>query len=71
MNLKAPDVKDVMSEDEMAAAIQGQDETDVLEPDAVAVHGAVAVPYVPSGFAALYWAALHPMSAWRILTPAQ
>ena len=70
MNLKAPDVKDVMSENEMAAAIQG-DETEVLEPDTVAVHGAVAVPYVPSGFAALYWAAMHPMSAWRILTPAQ
>ena len=71
MNLKAPDVKDVMSEDEMDAAIQSQDETEVLEPDTVAVHGAVAVPYVPSGFAALYWAAIHPMSAWRILAPAQ
>jgi hypothetical protein len=71
LDLKAPDVRDVMTTDEMAAAIAAPDEFDVLAPDTVAVHSLPQAPYVPSGFGALYWAALHPFSAWRILAPAQ
>ena len=71
LDLKAPDIRDVMTADEMAAALAPPDELEVIGPDAVAVHGATPAPYVPSGFGALYWAALHPMSAWRILAPAQ
>jgi hypothetical protein len=72
LDLKAPDVRDVMSPEEMAAALSVPEETEVVEgPETVAVHGAVQAPYVPSGFAALYWAATHPLSAWRILAPAQ
>jgi hypothetical protein len=71
MDLKAPDIRDVMTQDEMAAALAPTDELEVIGPDAVAVHGATPAPYVPAGFGALYWAALHPMSAWRILAPVQ
>lgn len=71
LDLKAPDVRDVMTTDEMAAAIGVPDEFDVLAPDEVAVRGLPQSPYVPSGFGALYWAALHPFNAWRILAPVQ
>jgi hypothetical protein len=71
LDLKAPDIRDVMTADEMAAALAPPDELEVIGPDAVAVHGATPAPYVPAGFAALYWAALHPVSAWRILVPVQ
>ena len=71
LDLKAPDVKDVMTPDEMASILTPPDEFEVLAPETVAVHGATYVPYVPSGFGALYWAALHPFSAWRILAPVQ
>jgi hypothetical protein len=71
LDLKAPDVRDVMTPDEMASALAVPDEFDVLAPETVAVQGDTYSPYVPSGFGALYWAALHPFSAWRILAPAQ
>ena len=72
LNLKAPDIHTVMSSQQIAAAIPNQDDTDeVIEPETVQVHGGgTPSPYVPSGFAALYWAALHPSEAWRIVTPA-
>lgn len=71
LDLKSPDIRDVMTADEMAAALAPTDELEVIGPDAVAVHGATPAPYVPAGFGALYWAALHPLSAWRILAPVQ
>ena len=71
LDLKAPDVRDVMTVDELAAAMAPPDELEVIGPDAVAVHGAAPAPYVPAGFGALYWAATHPFSAWRILAPVQ
>jgi hypothetical protein len=37
----------------------------------VQVRGAVPAPYVPGGFAALYWAVTHPLQSWRVLTPVQ
>ena len=72
LDLKAPDIRDVMSADELAAATaMPPDELEIIGPETVAVHGAPQPVYVPSGFAALYWAAIHPLSAWRILTPVQ
>jgi len=71
LDLKAPDVRDVMTTDEMAAAIAPPNDVEVLESGAVAVHSEIPGPYVPGGFAALYWAALHPFSAWRIFAPVQ
>ncbi len=69
LDLKAPDIRDVMSADEIAAAIPNSDETEM--PETVQVRGAVPAPYVPSGFAALYWAVTHPLDSWRIVAPAQ
>jgi hypothetical protein len=72
LNLKAPDIRDVMTADELAAAtVMPPDELEIVGPETVAVHGAPLPVYVPSGFAALYWAAIHPLSAWRILAPVQ
>jgi hypothetical protein len=71
MDLKAPDIRDVMSAEQIAAAIPNPDESELIGPETVQVRGATPPPYVPSGFAALYWAATHPASAWRILTPAE
>ena len=70
LNLKAPDIHDVMTPAEIEASIPA-DQDEMLGPETVAVHGAVPAPYVPSGFAALYWAAVHPAEAWRILAPVQ
>ena len=71
LDLKAPDVRDVMTTDEMAAAMAPPNDVEVLDSGAVAVHSESPAPYVPGGFAALYWAAIHPFSAWRIFTPVQ
>ncbi|HEY6927790.1 MAG TPA: hypothetical protein VI653_30220 [Steroidobacteraceae bacterium] len=72
LDLKAPDIRTVMTADELAAATaMPPDEFEIIGPETVAVHGAPQPVYVPSGFAALYWAAIHPLSAWRILTPVQ
>jgi len=72
MDLKAPDIRDVMTPEDLAAATAlPPDEFEIIGPDTVAVHGAQQPVYVPGGFAALYWAAIHPLSAWRILAPVQ
>ncbi len=71
LDLKAPDIHDVMTPGEIAAALPDPQEMEVVEPDTVQVHGAAPAPYVPGGFAALYWAVLHPMDSWRILAPVQ
>jgi len=72
LDLKSPDIRDVMTADELAAATaMPPDEFEIAGPETVAVHGAPQPVYVPGGFAALYWAAIHPLSAWRILTPVQ
>jgi hypothetical protein len=70
LDLKAPDIHDVMSADEIAAALPDSDE-DYGGPETVQVRGVVPVPYVPGGFAALYWAVTHPIESWRILAPVQ
>ena len=72
MDLKAPDIREVMAPEDLAAATAlPPDEFEIIGPDTVAVHGAQQPVYVPGGFAALYWAAIHPLSAWRILAPVQ
>jgi hypothetical protein len=71
LDLKAPDIHAIMTSDQIAAAIPNPDETEVIEPETVQVHGGTPPPYVPGGFAALYWGATHPTDAWRIVTPVQ
>lgn len=71
LDLRVPDVHTVMSAEQIAAAIPNPDDVAVLDAETVAVRGATPPPYVPSGFAALYWAATHPTDAWRIFTPAE
>ncbi len=70
LNIKAPDIHQVMSAEQIAAAIPNPDETE-MEAQEVSVRGEHPAPYVPGGFAALYWAATHPTDSWRILTPVQ
>ena len=70
LDLKAPDIRNVMTQDELAAAT-AMPPDEIIGPETVAVQGAPLPVYVPSGFAALYWAAIHPFNAWRILTPVQ
>jgi hypothetical protein len=70
LDLKSPDIHDVMSADEIAAALPDPEENE-LDPETVQVHGAVPAPYVPGGFAALYWGLTHPIQSWRILAPVQ
>ncbi len=69
MDLRPPDIREVMSSEQIAAAIPNPDDVEVVGPETVQVRGETPPPYVPSGFAALYWAATHPSSAWRILAP--
>ena len=69
LDLKSPDIHTVMSDDQIAAAIPNPDDSDVLEPEEVAVRGATPAPYVPGGFAALYWGVTHPLESWRIFAP--
>ncbi len=71
LDLKAPDIHDVMSADEIAALLPDPEESDVVGAETVQVRGAVPAPYVPGGFAAIYWAVTHPVQSWRIFAPAQ
>jgi hypothetical protein len=72
LDLKSPDIHDVMSADQIAAAIPNPDDIEDLDgPETVQVHGATPAPYVPGGFAALYWGVTHPLQAWRVLAPVQ
>jgi hypothetical protein len=69
LNLKVPDIHAVMTSDQIAAATPNPDENDLIEPETVQVQGGTPPPYVPGGFAALYWGAMHPTEAWRIVAP--
>jgi hypothetical protein len=71
LDLKSPDIRDVMSAEQITAAIPNPDDVEIIGPETVQVRGATPPPYVPSGFASLYWAATHPTGAWRIFTPVQ
>ena len=71
LDLKSPDIHDVMSADQIAAVLPVPDETELDDPETVQVHGAVPAPYVPGGFAAIYWGLTHPLQSWRVLAPVQ
>ncbi len=71
LDLKAPDIHQVMSDEQIAATLPNPEAIEVIEPETVAVRGDTPAPYVPGGFAALYWAGLHPFDSWRILAPVQ
>ena len=71
LDLKAPDIHEVMSADQIAALIPDEEEADLAGAETVQVRGAAPAPYVPGGFAALYWAVTHPVQSWRIFAPAQ
>ena len=71
LDLKAPDIHDVMSADEIAAALPEPDETEFDRPRNSASPRCGAAPYVPGGFAAIYWGLTHPMQSWRVLAPVQ
>lgn len=72
LNLTAPDVRTVVSEEELKEPLPTADQiTEVQEADTVSVKGDEGVPPdVPGGFGAIWWAMNHPSQAWRIFAPA-
>jgi hypothetical protein len=73
LNLTAPDVRTVVSADELKEPLPSDDQiTEVQEDQTVSVKGEMGVPPdVPGGFGAIWWAVNHPSQAWRILAPAE
>lgn len=71
LDLTSPDIRTVMSAEELNAPLQKPDDIAFAVPETVQVHGAPPPPYVPGGFAALWWGATHPAQAWRVLTPVE
>ena len=72
LNLAAPDVKTVVSADELKEPLPSSEQiTEVQEDQTVSVKGEGVPADVPLGFGALWWALNHPSQAWRILTPAE
>jgi hypothetical protein len=71
LDLTVPDIRTVMSAEELNAPLQDPNDVELMSPETVQVHGAHPSPFVPGGFEALWWGAMHPAQAWRILTPAQ
>lgn len=73
LNLSAPDVRTVVSADELKEPLQTNEQnTETQESETVSVKGDQGVPPdVPGGFGALWWAVNHPSQAWRILAPAE
>jgi hypothetical protein len=72
LNLTAPDIRTVVSPDELKEPLPSNDQvTETEESQTVAVKGDKNAPDVPGGFGALWWALNHPSQAWRILAPAE
>jgi hypothetical protein len=71
LDLTVPDIRTVMSAEELNAPLQDPNDVELMSPETVQVHGAHPSPFVPGGFEALWWGAMHPAQAWRILTPVQ
>jgi hypothetical protein len=72
LNLAAPDVRSVMSAEELKEPLPSQDEVIQLqETQTVSVKGDQVPADVPLGFGAIWWALNHPSQAWRIFTPAE
>lgn len=73
LNLTAPDVSTVVSEQELKEPLQNPDQIqEVQESQTVSVKTNEGVPPdVPGGLGAIWWAVVHPSQAWRIVTPAE
>jgi hypothetical protein len=72
LNLAAPDVRTVVAADELSEPLPELDQDAAAqEADTVQVQAGPDGPEVPSGFASIWWAVVHPTQAWRILSPAQ
>jgi hypothetical protein len=72
LNLNAPDVRTVVSPDELKEPLPSGDQEDQSQDaDTVQVKAESNAPDVPGGFGALWWAINHPSQAWRIVAPAQ
>jgi hypothetical protein len=72
LNLAAPDVRTVVSADELKEPLPSNDQvTEVQEDQTVSVKGEGVPADVPLGFGAIWWALNHPTQAWRIVTPVE
>jgi hypothetical protein len=71
LNLNAPDVRTVVSPDELKEPLPAGDQDQSQDADTVQVRAESNAPDVPGGFGALWWALNHPSQAWRIVAPAQ
>jgi len=72
LNLKAPDVRTVVSPEELQEPLpSSEQQAQAEEGDTVQVKSEPNAPDVPGGFGAIWWAMNHPSQAWRILAPAQ
>jgi hypothetical protein len=72
LNLTAPDIRTVVSADELKEPLPSNEQISETDESAtVSVKGDANAPDVPGGFGALWWALNHPSQAWRILTPAE
>jgi hypothetical protein len=72
MNLAAPDIRTVVSAEELKEPLPSEDQqAEVQDAETIQVKGANDAPDVPGGFGALWWAMKHPSQAWRIFSPAE
>jgi hypothetical protein len=71
LDLAAPDVRTVVSADELKEPLpNGEQIKEVQESETVAVKSESPGPDVPLGFGAIWWAVNHPANAWKIFLPA-
>jgi hypothetical protein len=72
LNLTAPDVRTVVSADELKEPLPADAQiTETQEDQTVSVKGEGVPADVPLGFGAIWWALNHPSQAWRIVAPAE
>jgi hypothetical protein len=72
LNLTAPDVRTVVSADELKEPLPSNDQiAEVQEADTVSVKSEGVPTDVPGGFGAIWWALNHPSQAWKIVVPAE
>jgi hypothetical protein len=72
LNLTTPDVKHVVSEDELKEPLPDEEQqAESQDTETVQVKAKSDAPEVPSGFEGVWWAMKHPLDAWRLFSPAQ
>ncbi len=72
LNLTAPDVRTVVSADELKEPLPSNEQiTETQEDQTVSIKGEGVPTDVPGGLGAIWWAMNHPSQAWRILVPAE